>query len=168
MATLFLLSGLPGTGKTTLAKQLEQASSTVRLTPDEWLYPLLKDTTDKAELDRLRTPMEAVQWELAKKLLGLGINVILDWGFWSREQRMTYRREAEELGAEVVFRFFDVNRAELLERLSRRNANLQPGTFTVTEAELDRFVPWYEPPYADELELCQASISVPKSSNRIS
>ena len=154
MATLFLLSGLPGSGKTTLAKQLERASSTVRLTPDEWLYPLLKDVTDKTELDRLRVPMEAVQWELAKKLLGLGINVILDWGFWSREQRATYRREAEQLGARVEMRFFDVNRDELMNRLIERNAAAMPGTFVVTEEELDRWTPWYEPPHGDELNFC--------------
>ena len=155
MATLFLLSGLPGTGKTTLAKQLEQASSTVRLTPDEWLYPLLKDVTDKAELDRLRVPTEAVQWELAKKLLSLGINVILDWGFWSREQRAVYRREAEAIGAQVEFRFFEVNRDELINRLTVRNIAAAPGTFNVTEAELDRWIPWYEPPHGDELSFCQ-------------
>ena len=84
MAILFLLCGLPGVGKTTLAKQLEQTPQTLRLTPDEWIHRLLKDVTDKAELDRLRIPIEAVQWNLAVKLLSLGINVILDWGFWSR------------------------------------------------------------------------------------
>lgn len=37
MPTLFLMCGLPGSGKTTLAKQLERERSALRLTPDEWL-----------------------------------------------------------------------------------------------------------------------------------
>lgn len=165
MATLYLLCGLPGVGKTTLAKQLEQTPATVRLTPDDWLYQLLKDVTDKAELDRLRIPIEAIQWELAKKLLGLGINVILDWGFWSKEQRLTFRREAELAGANTRFYFFEVNRDQLWERLTKRNADLPPKTFTVTEQELDRWLPWFESPSEDELELnsLTASILLPEN-----
>ena len=153
MATLFLLCGLPGVGKTTLAKELEQKHSTVRLTPDEWIHQLLKDVTDKTELDRLRIPIENVQWELAAKLLSLGINVILDWGFWSRAQRADYRLQAEAIGARVELHFFDVGRDQIWERLSKRNADLPPQTFTVSEAELDRWIPWYEPPLAEELNL---------------
>lgn len=152
MATLFLLCGLPGAGKTTCAKELEREPKTLRLTADEWIYPLLKDVADKTELDRLRVPIEAIQWELAVKLLRLEINVILDWGFWSREQRTAYRLEAESLGARVEMRFFNAGRDELLKRLARRNAARAPGTFIVTETELDRWIPWYEPPFADELE----------------
>ena len=36
MATLHLMVGLPCSVKTTLARQLEQEVSTLRLTPDEW------------------------------------------------------------------------------------------------------------------------------------
>lgn len=153
MATLFLLCGLPGAGKTTFARQLEKMPLTVRLTPDEWLYQFLADVTDKAELDRLRVPVEAVQWEMAIKLLNLGINIILDWGFWSREQRVSFRRQAETFGARVETHFFDAGREQLAARLAERNADLQPGTFAVSETELERWMPWYEPPGADELAL---------------
>ncbi len=158
MATLYLLCGLPGAGKTTFARQIEQLPMTVRLTPDEWLYQFLADVTDKKELDRLRIPVEKVQWEMAKKLLSLEINVILDWGFWSREQRISYRRQAEAMGAQVETRFFDAGRDQLLERLSARNAELPPGTFTVSETELDRWLPWYELPCAEELKLSIAQM----------
>ena len=36
MATLHLMVGLPCSVKTTLARQLEQEVSALRLTPDEW------------------------------------------------------------------------------------------------------------------------------------
>ena len=45
MATLFLICGLPGAGKTTLAKQLERERPALRLTPDEWIAPLLADAS---------------------------------------------------------------------------------------------------------------------------
>ncbi len=151
MATLFLICGLPGSGKTTLAKQLEHSCPAFRLCPDEWIAPLLADVTDTAELDRLRTPIESVQWEVAKRVLTLGVDVILENGFWSREERVSYRLQAEARGARVELRYLDVPRDELWERLSRRNANLPPGTFAVREDQLDLWWSWFEPPTADEL-----------------
>jgi predicted kinase len=151
MTTLHLLCGLPGAGKTTLAKKLEQAPATVRLTPDDWLGRILTAPVDKSVLDRLREPVEALQWELAEKLLRMEINVILDWGFWTREKRVWYRREASLLGVRVITHFLDAAPEELVRRLAIRNENLSVGTFHVSEAELRGWLPHYETPADDEI-----------------
>ena len=96
MPTLFLICGLPGSGKTTLAKQLEQTENALRLCPDEWIEPLLLDPNNRQEMDRLRGHIEAIQWELAKRSLTLGMHVILEFGFWSKQEREYFRKEAEK------------------------------------------------------------------------
>lgn len=151
MATLFLICGLPGAGKTTLARQLEQERPALRLCPDEWIATIIADASDQAELDRLRAPVEAVHWEMAQKVLSLGVDVVLEWGFWSREERRYYREQAEALGAQVELCFLEVSREELWARLSRRNAALPPGTFVVTEEQLNLWWSWFEPPTPEEL-----------------
>lgn len=150
MTTLFLICGLPGAGKTTLAKQLEQSQTALRLCPDEWIAALLADVNDIAERDRLRNPVEAIQWQMAQRALVLGTNVILENGFWSRAERDSYRAQAEALGARVELHYLAVVRDELWRRLAQRNANLPPGTFTVNEAELDLWLSWFEAPTPDE------------------
>ena len=152
MATLVLICGLPGSGKTTLAKQFELSIPALRLCPDEWIAPLLADPTNIIELDRLRSPIESIQWEVAKRTLVLGTSVILEWGFWSREERARYRSEAEALGIRVELLYLDVERDELWSRLSKRNANFTPGTFHITKEQLDLWWGWFQPPAPDELE----------------
>jgi predicted kinase len=146
-----MLCGLPGAGKTTLARLLERERPAVRLAPDEWIAALLAVPTDIAERDRLRGPVEALQWDMAARLLALGVDVVLEWGFWSRQERASYRARAEALGARVELHYLEVGHDELWARLSRRNAQLPPGTFAVSAEELDRWIGWFEPPTPDEL-----------------
>ena len=43
-ATMFLMVGLPGAGKTTRAEELAAAHRALRLTPDHWMIPLFGDS----------------------------------------------------------------------------------------------------------------------------
>lgn len=156
MATLFITCGAPGSGKTTVARELETKRRALRLTADEWLHVLYTDGSDVA-LSRARRPaVERVQWDIALWALANGGNVVLDWGLWSREERDRYRSEAQALGARVVLCLMNASREELLRRLAARNADRPAGTFHISEAILDEGLGWFEHPTrptADELAL---------------
>ena len=83
--TLHLLCGMAGAGKTTLAKRIEAETGAVRLSPDEWLLELMADPGDRAEMDRKRPSVEALQWQVAARLLDKGLDVVLENGFWQRD-----------------------------------------------------------------------------------
>jgi predicted kinase len=151
MPTLYLLCGLPGSGKTTLARRLEREAPALRLCPDEWMEPLFGADLPQDELDSHRTPVETVQWEVAAAALRLGVNVVLENGFWARAERDDFRRRAEMLGARVEIRYLEVPREVLWERLSRRNANPPPHTFKVTKAQFDEWWEIFEAPGPEEL-----------------
>ena len=147
MPTLFLPCGLPCAGKTTLARRLEAQHNALWLNPDEWLARLTGDGHDAEK----RQIVETMQWEIAARALTLGVNVVLDFGVWSRAERDAMRARAAAVGARTVILYLEVPRDELLRRLTIRNANLPPYTFTVTEAQLDLYFTWFEAPQADEL-----------------
>ena len=150
MATIFLLCGLPGSGKTTLAKQLEVERPAVRLGEDEWvarLYP-----PDDAHDDDKRDAIKDIQWGIAVRVANRGHDVVLDWGVWSRSERAEYRERAATDGVQLKLIYLDVSRAELICRLAARNADLPPNTFIVTVDMLDSYLSVFEAPSPDELE----------------
>lgn len=147
MPTLHLICGLAGAGKTTLAKRLEHQIPALRLTPDEWMARIVGDGYNVEK----RAVVETMQWEIAARALTLGIDVILENGFWTRRDRNDFRARAAAVGANTKLHFLDVPRDELWRRLAQRNAELPPDTFHIEEAQLDEWLTWFEPPTADEL-----------------
>lgn len=148
MPTLFLICGLPGSGKTTLAKRLERERPALRLTADEWMTRIAGDGNDGAK----RAAVEEVQWEIAQQVLSLGVDVILESGFWARSERDEFRARATALGADTKLYYLDVPLDELKRRLTLRNAALPPDTFHVHVADLDSWAKGFEPPTQEELE----------------
>jgi hypothetical protein len=148
MATLFLLVGLPGSGKTTLARQLARERGALVLSADEWMSRIVRDGWDAER----RAAVQEVQFEIALEVLQIGGDVVLDFGLFHRQERDRYRARAVEHGALTKTLYLDVPRDELLRRLRARNANLPPHTFTVDEAHLDNCMGWFQPPTQDELD----------------
>jgi predicted kinase len=153
MATLILICGMAGAGKTTLAKQLETSRQAFRLCPDEWIKAVIKDEADKVELDRLRSPIEALQWEVAQRLLQLGISVILENGFWGKEEREKYRLEAKALGARVELYYLDFAKEEIWQRIEYRNSEPSGLSFRIAREEFDSWWNGFTPPDAQESHL---------------
>src|SRR3989338_1857533 len=147
---LFMIVGLPGSGKTTQAKEIESEQKALRFTPDEWITALYGNDVDRPHRDAVRDPVELFQWQVAKRALTLGCNVVLDWGFWAREERTKYRKEAETLGAQVKIIFLDAAIEELWSRISARPESSK-GTFHITREELEQWAKMFEPPTNEEL-----------------
>lgn len=146
--TMTLLIGLPGSGKTTLAQQLEVERAALRLTPDEWMSSLFGTNEHEGK----RWVLESEQlWSVAARTLTLGNNVILDYGCWSREERELFRKRSEELGARTELIVLDLPLDVIWQRLDARNALAPAATFQVSRQELESWDKLFERPAPDEL-----------------
>ena len=146
-ATLHLICGLPGSGKSTLAQKLERETSALRFNPDSWLMKIVGTGND----ERARTAIESIQWDIAQKAISLGIDVILEFGFWSRTERDDYKKIARKLGAKTKLHYLDVPTVELKLRIEKRNSSLPADGFFVDPNLIDDWAKSFEAPTADEL-----------------
>jgi predicted kinase len=152
VATLHLMVGLPCSGKTTLAKKLEHELSALRLTPDEWQIALFGQDAEEPEHNARHSLIEAMLWNIASRTLELGMNVILDFGFWAREEREDYRLRSKRLGASSEVHFLDVPEDELMRRLTIRNSKHSQKSFHISEESMKPWIAFFQRPTLEELE----------------
>ena len=142
-----LLCGLPGSGKTTVARQLEAEVDAVRFCPDDWMSALGIDLFDQTNRSRI----ESIQWDLAQRLLRCGAVVVIEWGLWTRDERDELRAAARLLGVPVELRYLEAPLDVLWQRVRDRGAEAQWANVGLTYDHLVEYQTMFEPPDSPEL-----------------
>ncbi|MGI5894915.1 MAG: AAA family ATPase [Candidatus Merdivicinus sp.] len=155
MAVLHLMVGLPGSGKTTYARAHQNEWNAIVFTPDVWQIYLFGNDFHGAECseehDRIHSRVEALIWMQAERLLQMGVNVVLDFGFWAKEERDDFRQRAQNLGADFQIHYMEASEEELLRRLELRNAHNEGDVFQISPADLKQWMMQFEEPDPAEI-----------------
>jgi len=146
-ATMLLMAGLPGAGKTTRAKELAAVHRALRLTPDHWMIPLFGEPL----ADGKRFVLEGRLISVALQALRLGTSVVLDFGLWGRDERSALRWLARSAGAACRVIYLPVDKDVQLARIAHRQATAPDQTFPMNEADVDQWRNQFQVPDAAEL-----------------
>ena len=150
IATLYLLCGKAGAGKSTLASSLAVEHAAILIAEDIWLirhYGPMKSFDDyKTYSQRART----VVGPLVVDLLGRGINVVLDYPANTKASRSWLRGLAESAGASHLLHYLDTPDEVCLHHIERRNVERPEGSYHLTKDDFDFVSSFFLAPEATE------------------
>ncbi|GHC94128.1 ATP-binding protein [Streptomyces violaceochromogenes] len=149
-----LMSGLQGSGKTTLARALEQAGFR-RLCPDEEMFRRYGHYGRDFPRGQFRVREAPVLKDVAlelRDLLAAGHEVVVDHGFWTREERAQWASTVMEAGGEPLLIYLPVPHEVRWDRIRKRNEQslVDANSIEFSEEDLLRHAGRFCPPADDE------------------
>jgi len=141
--TLYIAVGLPGSGKSTYAKNFIKDKDIEYLSSDE-----LRAVYGKSEEDQTVTPL--VFGHIKRKVdefLKDGKNVLVDATSVNRKERRDYINTAKKYSAKVVVLVFKMDRQGLIDRNKKRG---EQGGRVVPDWVIDKMLAKFEEPSYDE------------------
>lgn len=150
VATAFLVFGRLGTGKSTYARRLSEQERAVLFEGDRWVGWLYgREEGSVADFDDALDRVEQVMQEVWGRCLTLDVNVVLDFGFWSRAKRDRFRARVTSLGASCELHEVVLDRGAARQRVMARNAD-PASSIEVSPTTFDRLWDQVEPLGPDE------------------
>jgi len=141
--TLYIAVGLPGSGKSTYAKNFIKDKDIEYLSSDS-----LRAVYGKSEEDQTVTPL--VFGHIKRKVdefLKDGKNVLVDATSVNRRERSDYINSAKKYGAKVVAIVFKMDRQGLIDRNKKRG---EQGGRVVPDWVIDKMLAKFEEPSYNE------------------
>ncbi|MGA7670596.1 MAG: ATP-binding protein [Nitrolancea sp.] len=147
---VYLICGFIGSGKTTFAKKLEEKTGAVRITKDQWSIRLIGNDPSIDGYAAWDRKIIGLSRDVAFYLTEKGIDVIIDEGFWAKEERDELKRKIAAVGAKAVIYYVNTPIETIRDRVVKRNSRLTVDSFKISRELLDQHLMSWEPPDEDE------------------
>ena len=156
MAKLLCICGKIGCGKTYYANRLKEQEHAVILSTDEVTYDLTNNQQGDG-YDEFAIRVNLYLRKKAVEIVNAGCTVILDWGFWTKENRKEIKRYGENNGVLVEMHYIDIDDKTSYENIEKRNNEVISGnggsSFYVNEGLLNKVSSLFEIPEKEEIDI---------------
>ena len=164
MPKVIMTCGKLCSGKSTYAKKLQKEGRAVILSIDEIMLAVFEQDAGEKHDDYVASIKEYM-YQKTLEITNNGLDVILDWGFWTKEERAYARSFFSSNGITNEFHFLDIDDCEWRRRIKKRNQDVLAGisdAYYVDEGLQEKFNVIFEMPDPSEIDFrveCSAGTS---------
>ncbi len=156
MGKVYLICGKICSGKTYYAKALKDKYNAVILSTDEVTYDLINNEQGEfynVFAQRVNNYLKKKAAEICKA----GANVILDWGFWTKENRIDISEYLKSCDVSYEWHYIDADDDTWNRNIEERNKRIEEGNggsdFYVDEGLLNKLLSMFEVPDKSEMDV---------------
>ena len=157
MAGVHLICGKIGSGKSWFAKGLSRQSRAVILNCDE-IMTLFPPLDGNEAFSQVSAKVKEFLHGKAEEIIRCGTDVILDWGFWKKEERASVTQRYEAQGISVFWYYLNPPQDEWLSNIQTRNAHPGPHDYYVDEGLLSKCQAAFEAPEGPEIQALSMAV----------
>ena len=157
MAKVILICGKICSGKSTYAEQLRVQNNAVVLSTDEITLALFGQHCGDKHNDYVERTQNYL-FNKSLELIEVGINVILDWSFWLKEERDYAREFYNSRNIDCEFHYIDISDETWKVRLKKRNSEVlaeEISAYYVDDNLATKFASIFEVPGEDEIDVIE-------------
>ena len=155
MAKIIMTCGRICSGKSTYAERMRKENNAVLLSIDEIMLAMFGQYVGEMH-DEYVARSEKYLFGKSLEIIDSGINVVLDWGVWTKAERAVAREFYASRGINYELHYLDVPDSVWRERIAKRNLSVSEGrldAYYIDENLAAKFGAIFEPPSDDEIDL---------------
>lgn len=155
MAKALLICGKIASGKSVYAEQIKREENAVMLSVDELVLSILGNDLG-GKHDEITDRIQAYLFAKSLEIIRAGANVLLDWGFWTREKRSAARTFYESRGILCEFHYIDTPDEVWRRNIELRNRAVAEGktsAYFVDEGLMRKLESLFEVPDREEIDV---------------
>ena len=152
MATLHVVAGKAGAGKTTLARHIARTAPAVFICEDQWLSQLVGPIENLQQYLAAARKIRSVIGPLSVDLLKLGTSVVFDFAGNTVSGRQWVRSIFESAAADHRLHYIPAEDDACRARVRQRNLSKPDGVFfgVVTDQQVEEVNRFFVPPAVEE------------------
>ena len=154
MAKIYLICGKICSGKTFYSRELAAGTNAIILSCDELSRIIDRNVSvDSDKYDSIAKELKSYLLKRAAEIANHGVNVVLDWGFWTEKDRISTSEFFSENGCETEWHYLDVSDEQLRKNIEKRNASLSESDYFVDEGLLEKCLSRFEAPGKESIDV---------------
>ncbi len=155
MSKVILICGKICCGKSTYAEGLRKKNNAAVLSVDEIMLAIFGQHVGEKH-DEYCENLQKYLFDKSLELIETDTNVILDWGFWQKDERDYAKNFYKSHNIDCEFHYINVSDKIWQERLNKRNGEVEKGeisAYYMDENLAKKFDSLFEVPAENEIDV---------------